>query len=50
MSNAAFSINLNRDTFELLKQAQLELTTSMGFEPTLGQVVRHLLAAYYKEV
>lgn len=49
MSQAAYSINLNRDTFELLKKVQHELETSMGFEPTLGQVVRHLLNAYYKE-
>jgi hypothetical protein len=49
MSSAGYTVNLNRETFELLKQVQQELDKSMGFEPTLGQVVRHLLMTYYKE-
>jgi len=49
MSNASYSINLNRDTFELLQKVQQGLVEKLGFEPTLGQVVRHLIAVYNKE-
>jgi hypothetical protein len=50
MSQAAHAVNLNKETFDLLKQIQQELDLSMGFEPTLGQVIRHLIMSYYKEV
>jgi len=49
MSNASYSINLNRDTFDLLHKVQQDLVKQLGFEPTLGQVVRHLIAVYNKE-
>lgn len=50
MSQAAHTVNLNRETFDLLRQVQAELHEHMGFEPTLGQVVRHLIRRYYEEV
>jgi hypothetical protein len=47
MSQAAYSINLNRETFELLEDVRERLVAELGFEPTLGQVVRHLIAIYH---
>lgn len=44
--NQSFTVNLNRDTYDLLKEVQASLTVSLGFEPTLGQVVRHLIAVF----
>ena len=44
--NQSFTVNLNRDTYDLLKDVQASLTLSLGFEPTLGQVVRHLIAVF----
>lgn len=44
--NQTFTINLNRDTFELLHDVRDELSGKLGFEPTLGQVVRHLISVY----
>jgi hypothetical protein len=49
MSQAAHTVNLNKQTFDLLKRVQQELGTTMGFEPTFGQVIRHLIMSYYKE-
>lgn len=49
MKQQANTVSLNRETYELLQQVQEELTIKLGFEPTNGQVVRHLLAAYYGE-
>lgn len=50
MSQAAHSVNLNRETFEQLKEIQQELVEVLGFEPTLGQVIRRLIMSYYGEV
>ena len=44
-----YSVNLNRDTYELLCGVQASLTLQLGFVPTLGQTVRHLIAAYQGE-
>ncbi len=44
-----FSVNLNRDTYDLLCDVQAGLAQQLGFLPTLGQTVRHLIAAYQGE-
>ena len=49
MKSPVNSVSLNRETYELLQQVQRELQLKLGFEPTNGQVVRHLLAVYYSE-
>jgi len=48
MKESAYMVNLNRETFELLQQVQQELSTDLGFEPTNGQVIRHLISIYFK--
>ena len=45
-----FQIILNKDTFELLQVVKAQLLEELGFEPTNGQVVRHLIATYLKDV
>ena len=45
-----FQIILNKDTFELLQEVKVQLLEELGFEPTNGQVVRHLIATYFKDV
>jgi len=42
----SFSVKLNRETWDLLVQVRTELSSKLGFEPTNGQVVRHLISAY----
>ena len=49
MKESLYAINLNRETFDLLQDVRGELTASLGFEPTNGQVVRHLIALYFNE-
>lgn len=44
-----FTVNLNRDTYDLLCDVQANLAIQLGFLPTLGQTVRHLIAAYRGE-
>lgn len=44
-----FSVTLNKETYDLLVQVKDELTTKLGFEPTNGQVVRHLISIYFGE-
>jgi hypothetical protein len=44
--NQSYTINLNRDTFEALHGVRDDLSDKLGFEPTLGQVVRHLISFY----
>jgi hypothetical protein len=44
-----FQIILNKDTFELLQKVKVQLLEELGFEPTNGQVVRHLIASYFKD-
>ena len=45
-----YTINLNKETFDLLLKVRNELTEKLGFEPTNGQVVRHLISIYFGEV
>jgi hypothetical protein len=49
MKESLYAINLNRETFDLLQDVRRALTTSLGFEPTNGQVVRHLIAIFFDE-
>jgi hypothetical protein len=44
-----YSIRLNHETWILLMKVRDELVASLGFVPTNGQVVRHLLASYFGE-
>lgn len=44
-----FSVKLNRETWDLLVQVRTEMTKKLGFEPTNGQVVRHLISIYFGE-
>ena len=45
-----YTINLNKETFDLLLKVRNEMTEKLGFEPTNGQVVRHLISIYFGEV
>ena len=45
-----YTINLNKETFDLLLKVRNELTEKLGFEPTNGQVVRHLISIYFGEL
>jgi len=49
MKESLYAINLNRETFDLLQDVRRALTTSLGFEPTNCQVVRHLIAIFFDE-
>jgi hypothetical protein len=49
MKETLYTINLNRETFDLLQDVRRALTASLGFEPTNGQVVRHLTALFFNE-
>lgn len=44
---SGYTINLNRETFDMLHAVRSDLTNKLGFEPTLGQVVRHLISFYH---
>jgi len=44
-----FVITLNQETFELLQEVREELVAKLGFQPTNGQVVKHLIAFYNGE-
>jgi hypothetical protein len=44
-----FQIILNKDTFDLLQKVKAQLLEELGFEPTNGQVVRHLISSYFKD-
>jgi hypothetical protein len=48
-STQNFAITLNQETFELLQEVRQELVSKLGFEPTNGQVVKHLIAFYNGE-
>jgi len=48
MKESLYAINLNRETFDLLQDVRGDLTESLGFKPTNGQVIRHLIALYLK--
>jgi hypothetical protein len=45
----AFNVTLNKETYDLLIQVKGALTEKLGFEPTNGQVVRHLISIYFGE-
>lgn len=46
----AYAVNLNKETFDLLQKVRAEMTDKLGFEPTNGQVIRHLISIYFGEV
>ena len=48
-SKTGYSITLNKETFDLLRDVKVDLTKRMGFEPTNGQAIRHLIAVFYGE-
>jgi hypothetical protein len=43
----AFSVTLDKETYELLQDVKNNLMENLGFEPTNGQVVRHLASVYF---
>ena len=45
-SKTGYSITLNKETFDLLQTVREQLGVVMGFEPTNGQVVRHLISLF----
>lgn len=45
-----YTVNLNKETFDLLLKVRNELMDKLGFEPTNGQVIRHLISIYFGEV
>ncbi len=45
----SYSVRVNHDTWLLLMKVRDELVATLGFVPTNGQVVRHLLASYFGE-
>jgi hypothetical protein len=46
---AGFNIVLNKETFDLLSEVKVDLAKRLGFEPTNGQAVRHLIAVFFGE-
>lgn len=44
---AGYSVTLNKETFDLLMEVKETLMNKLGFEPTNGQVVRHLIAHFF---
>ena len=44
-----FVVTLNQETFDLLQEVREGLVSKLGFQPTSGQVVRHLIAFYNGE-
>jgi hypothetical protein len=46
-SAAGYSVTLNKETYDLLIEVKETLTNKLGFEPTNGQVVRHLIAHFF---
>jgi hypothetical protein len=45
-SKTGYSVALNKETFDLLQTVREQLEVVMGFEPTNGQVVRHLISLF----
>lgn len=50
MKESSYTVNLNHETWELLQQVREKLSAELGFEPTNGQVVRHLISIYFRGV
>jgi 5'(3')-deoxyribonucleotidase len=48
MNKNDFQVTLNKETYELLQKVKADLFRDLGFEPTNGQVVRHLISIYFK--
>lgn len=46
-SAAGYIVNLNKETYDLLMEVKESLANKLGFEPTNGQVVRHLIAHFF---
>jgi hypothetical protein len=44
-----YSVTLNKETYDLLLTVKGTLVEHLGFEPTNGQVVRHLIAVFFNE-
>jgi hypothetical protein len=44
---AGYSVTLHKETYDLLIEVKETLTNKLGFEPTNGQVVRHLIAHFF---
>jgi len=44
-----YSVALNKETYDLLQEVKTALVDRLGFEPTNGQVVRHLIAVFFNE-
>jgi hypothetical protein len=42
-----YSVTLNKETYDLLMVVKGRLMEQLGFEPTNGQVVRHLVAVFF---
>ena len=45
-----YQVTLNKETWDILMDVKALLFKELGFEPTNGQVVRHLIAKYFKDV
>lgn len=45
----SYAVTLNKETYDLLIAVKTTLSEKLGFEPTNGQVVRHLIAVFYGE-
>lgn len=45
-----YTVNLNKETYDLLQKVREDMVLKLGFEPTNGQVVRHLISIYFGEV
>jgi hypothetical protein len=43
----AYNVALNKETYDLLQDVKNDLMLNLGFEPTNGQVVRHLATVYF---
>jgi hypothetical protein len=38
-----YTVKMNYETYALLVQVQEDMKYKLGFEPTMGQVIRHLV-------
>jgi hypothetical protein len=45
-AKTGYSVTLNKETFDLLQVVRGQLIGALGFEPTNGQVVRHLISLF----
>jgi hypothetical protein len=47
---SARTVNLNKETFDLLELVSEHLIEQLCFTPTLGQVIKHVLSKAYPDV